>query len=81
MKTNPLVTWHSFSLCKEGNKPEEYEDAFAGDPRSGRFAVADGASESSFACLWAKLLVNGFVAPREAPTTASWITPLQQQWV
>ena len=48
------LQWQSLSLPKRGHSPEEYEDALAGDPRSGRFAVADGASESSFAGLWAR---------------------------
>jgi hypothetical protein len=81
MTVAPSIRWRSFSLHKEGNKPEEYEDAFAGNPKSGRFAIADGASESSFACLWAQLLVEGFVASRERRTTGGWFTPLQRRWV
>jgi len=74
------LRWRSFSLPREGNTPEEYEDALAGNPRTGRFAVADGASESSFAGLWAKLLVEGFVASGEGRTTMNWLTPLQHRW-
>lgn len=79
--TTTALRWHSFSLHKEGNQPDEYEDAFAGNPKSGRFAVADGATESSFARPWAQLLVEGFVALREGRTTMmSWFGPLRQRW-
>jgi hypothetical protein len=54
-----------FSCPKAGNRPEEYEDAFAvrsDDPeRIARIAVADGATESSFSALWAALLVERWV--------------------
>lgn len=78
--TTTALRWRSFSLHKDGNKPDEYEDACAGNPLTGRFAVADGASESSFANLWARLLVEGFVAAREGRTSVGWFTPLQRRW-
>ena len=62
------LCWQPFGLPKRGHSAEEYEDAFAADPRTGRFAVADGASESSFAALWAQLLVNGFVYADRPPS-------------
>src|SRR5581483_6124726 len=45
------------------------------------FAVADGASESSFAALWAQLLVEGFTHPakREDPES-DWLAPLSERW-
>src|SRR5262249_6783433 len=48
----------------------------------GRFAIADGATESSFAALWARLLVAEFAAaphPDLAPW-AAWLPGLQQRW-
>jgi hypothetical protein len=52
---------------KQGNTPAEYEDAYAQHPagsllqgQSARFAVADGASESTFADIWAKQLVRSY---------------------
>lgn len=80
MTATASIRWRSYSLHKDGLQPDEYEDAFAGNPKTGRFAVADGASESSFASLWAKLLVEGFVAAREGRTTIGWLPPLQQRW-
>ena len=64
---NGCLTWQSFFLPKRGNAAEEYEDAFAGDPASGRFAIADGASESCFAAAWAKIVVESYVK-----TPGSW---------
>jgi hypothetical protein len=60
---------------KHGHSADEYEDAFAADPQAARFAVADGASESSFAGLWARLLVEGFVRP-----VAHWLTAARHSW-
>jgi hypothetical protein len=55
----------------------ECEDAIAGDPASGRFAIADGASESYASGEWAKLLVDGFV---RAGTNRDWLQVPQQRW-
>lgn len=59
------VTYRSFSLPKSGNTLTEYEDAFwpywrqkSFCGRELRFAIADGVTESSFARLWAKMLVK-----------------------
>jgi hypothetical protein len=56
----------NFWLPKQGNSIDEYEDAFAPEAiveeecQIFRCAVADGAAESSFAKLWANLLVDGY---------------------
>ena len=54
-----------FWLPKAGNTEDEYEDALSPKKTQGklerkfpRFAVADGATESSFSGLWAQLLVD-----------------------
>ena len=46
---DPPLRWRALSLPKQGHATDEYEDAWAADPAAGRFAVADGASESVFA--------------------------------
>src|SRR5947207_13463202 len=75
------LRWHAFHLPKNGNSAEEYEDAFAGSAERGRFAVSDGASESSFAGSWAKLLVDGFVREAKRPwEVGTWLEPLRQRW-
>ena len=61
----------TFWLPKDGNTTDEYEDAFAplhdtnGDFEHFRCAVADGATEASFAKLWAELLVQGYVQQQD----------------
>jgi hypothetical protein len=73
--------WRGFRLSKRGTADDDYEDAFAGDPHAGRFAVADGASEASFAGLWARALAGGFVnAPGKPWLDLDWLTPLRQEW-
>ncbi len=77
----PSLRWQAFHTHKRGNTPEEYEDAFAGDAAKARFAVADGASESSFVATWAKLLVEGFVsAEGKAWRDLAWLAPARQRW-
>lgn len=62
MRITGMALW----LPKEGNTEEEYEDAVCPcDPvdqelAQFRCAVADGATETSFAGLWARLLVEGY---------------------
>ena len=73
---------HAFWLARRGNSPDQYEDAFAADVATGRYAVADGATESSFAGLWARLLVEEFVQdsgcdPDQWPARLS---TLQERW-
>ena len=54
---------NAFHAQKRGNTLSEYEDAFAfslasGQLRTLRVAISDGATESSFAGEWAKMLVR-----------------------
>lgn len=75
------LRWQALRLGKQGNTAEEYEDAGAGDASNGRFAVADGASEASFAASWARLLVKRFVShPGKPWHKLDWIEPLRKQW-
>ncbi len=77
------MTFRAFFLPKRGNTATEYEDAFAGSAEQGRFAIADGAAESSFAAEWARILVEEFVRSPAGPL-AEWparLPPLRQQWL
>ena len=49
-----------FAVPKAGNREADYEDAFA--IAEHRVAIADGATESSFARAWAEALVSGFAS-------------------
>jgi hypothetical protein len=69
---------------KRGNTAEEYEDASAHSTH--RFAVADGATESSFAERWAQGLVKLFVTTppdhmrNPKVPLEEWLQPLQKEW-
>src|SRR5436305_12008399 len=73
-----------FRVPRRGHRLEDCEDVAALAPERGRFAVADGAAESSFAALWARLLVEDFVQTSQAPSAwAIWsqtLPPLRQRW-
>lgn len=75
------LPWHAFRLWKRGCAEGKYEDAAAGDPAAGRFAIADGTSEASFAAQWARALAEGFVTAAGEPWKGlDWLAPLRQQW-
>src|SRR5262249_4878772 len=74
----PALRWQPFRLLRRGHTADEYEDAFAGDDRTGRFAVADGATESSFAAAWARLLVEEFV--RTPGLWSTWLPSVRRRW-
>jgi len=86
------ISLRSFWLPKAGNSITEYEDAFwpqsEGEHAGStvQFAVADGATESSFSRLWARMLVMAFCNL----ATFSWpsqkriqdcVTKYGQRWV
>ncbi|MDX1952445.1 MAG: hypothetical protein SFY81_09680 [Verrucomicrobiota bacterium] len=72
----------AFWLAKLGNAADEYEDAFAYSLTSRRFAIADGATESSFADRWAQGLVKQFASapPAQPKELKEWLAPLQKEW-
>lgn len=65
------------SLPKDGHRRVENEDAFSYRPSIGRFAIADGATESSYSGAWARMLVEAMATPgRLLPD----IPLLQDRW-
>jgi hypothetical protein len=80
MTTTACQLCRPFRVPRGGHSTEECEDAFAIDIFTGRFAVADGATESAQSGLWAKLLVEAFVKEEIAPGWPDWIIPLQRLW-
>jgi hypothetical protein len=77
-----LTASHTFWLPRRGNSPAEYEDASAADDASGRYAVADGASEGCFTGLWARLLVEDFArnADRGMEQWPTSLSAVQKRW-
>jgi hypothetical protein len=79
---NRLVYFRALNVPRRGHSAAEYEDACAGNAALGRFAIADGATESAFAGLWARLLVDRFVSTDLADPSswADWLPDLQTRW-
>jgi hypothetical protein len=78
------VQHRAFRRSKGAAGLDRCEDAFAVRPATGRFAVADGATESGFADIWARLLVERFATSDDAdlvPWEASWIEDLRKSWL
>ena len=75
-----LSRWSVHCVPKQGNSEDEYEDAWAADPAVGRFAVADGASETSFAGRWAQLLTEAYLAAPRPPDPAEWLPDARRRW-
>lgn len=75
-----------FWLQKDGNEPEEYEDAFSVELEHGCFALADGASDSAFSQLWARIVTERFVEsqPNKSESIysfiSSWLSGCQDSW-
>ena len=84
-----------FSLPKDGNSPDEYEDAYrtvypqrigVSGRRMARAAISDGASESAFAREWADVLTDAFVTlPPDIRSLTEdslydWLSSAQEEW-
>ncbi|NJK34206.1 MAG: protein phosphatase 2C domain-containing protein [Oscillatoriales cyanobacterium SM2_2_1] len=71
-----------FSVHKAGNALHECEDAYAwwAGERGWVVAIADGATESSFARQWAQILVETYVRRPTQDLSSDWLYPLQQHW-
>jgi hypothetical protein len=69
---------------KMGNKPEEWEDAFATDAIAGAVAIADGASSGIYCRTWADSLTKRFLTDRPDPRNSlafgKWVHGLRGEW-
>jgi hypothetical protein len=83
------VRAQSFWTPKGGNTPRDYEDAFwpvrSVEREAGgfQFAVADGATESSYSGIWARQLVRALCTNPSRPLAASFmqeLPALQKRW-
>lgn len=80
MSSSPLRWWR-LAVPKRGHRPDEYEDSAVGDGTRGRFAIADGATESAFAGNWSMLLAEAFV--RESVLNCgwdAWLPEVRRRW-
>jgi hypothetical protein len=73
-----------FWTQKLGNKPEEWEDAYATDAAGGAAVVADGASSGIYCRIWAAELTKRFLTDRpdtrDSQDFARWIHGLRGEW-
>ncbi len=89
------ISYRVFWLPKRGSSTEEYEDAFAPGNSDGiaeerkneiesknfKCAVADGATETSFSGLWAKLLCKSYIDGELQISDIEQLSGLQQKWL
>ena len=82
-----LVTLRVFWTPKRGNTSEEYEDAFwppkplTINSKLSRFAVADGATETSFAGSWAQILTRAYCRDQlSGKKIRKQLPRLRQEW-
>jgi hypothetical protein len=78
-------TIHAFFMQKAGNRADEYEDAYAYTAQADEqgdlwFAIADGATETSFSGEWARLLTSAYAEKRLTTITPETIQPLSAEW-
>lgn len=72
-----FLKYDAYKMQKAGNSPEEYEDGYSIkeiNEEEVRFAIADGATESSFSGIWASLLCEGY-------TESIPISRLKESWL
>lgn len=89
------ISYRVFWLPKRGSSIEEYEDAFAPGNGGGiaedsthefesknfKCAVADGATETSFSGLWAKLLCKSYINGELQISDIEKLSNLQKKWL
>ncbi len=91
MKTDrsSKIHWKAYSVPKLGNRPEENEDAIYPEIAQQSItsqagfscAIADGATQTSFSRIWARLLVTAAVK-KYLPERLSELTlTVRQQWI
>jgi hypothetical protein len=79
--TPPVVRCRSLGIPKAGHAADECEDAAVCNSPAGRFAVADGASESIYAGEWARFLCEAFATdPTAADGIGPWVGIAQKKW-
>jgi len=77
----PVAVPRAFWLPRQGHSPDEWEDAFACNVPAGRFAIADGATESIYAGEWARMLCASFVDDSTNVTELGpWLGAAQRRW-
>jgi Protein phosphatase 2C len=83
MSLSPVVCF-SGKVPKQGNRFDECEDEIQSSLETGHFAVADGATEASYAQQWARILVSAFRQIDSARLDTSsfelWLDTCRREW-
>lgn len=83
MSLSPVVCF-SGKVPKQGNRFDECEDEVEASPGTAHFAVADGATEASYAQQWARILVRAFPqidsASLDATSFELWLDTCRREW-
>lgn len=73
-----------FTLAKDAEHPEEFQDAYGLDAARGIAVVADGVASAIFSRQWARILAEATVAdppdPRDPEAFAQWLRTQRRQW-
>lgn len=82
MKAAVELRIQAFGAQKNGMRPSDWEDSAAFNRRTGRMAIADGASSSFAAQQWSRLLVAEFVNSdlAEPPQWNGWVANVRDAW-
>jgi hypothetical protein len=79
-----MFTYRAFTLPKDVEHPDEFQDAWRCDSQRGVAAVADGVSSALFSGPWADVLVEAVVAQPppldDAAAMAAWLAVRRQAW-
>jgi hypothetical protein len=82
------IVYRSFQTHKQDEDMQSCQDAADGNAQAGRYAIADGATQSFFPREWAKLLVHHFCHNDADGKPFSflnknwkdWLDPIQREW-
>jgi hypothetical protein len=83
MNLSPVVCF-SGKIPKQGNRSDECEDEVEASLETRHFALADGATEASYAQRWARILVRAFPQIDSARLDAAgfelWLDACRREW-
>jgi hypothetical protein len=80
--TNPAFEVASWSVPKPGHRPDQNQDAFAGEEKDGRLrlCMSDGVTEESFDSRgWARALCDGFLERPAGGMGSKWLNDRLQE--
>lgn len=71
---------YEYHQQKIGNSLNEYEDSFSYDLSTGRFAMADGSTESIFSNVWSRALTTSYVRGKYGLDLNALVSDARAKW-